>query len=154
MEVEKLKTLLEPIFSKHEVVLYSMSWKKQQQDRVLEILVYKKDIPTDLETCVKLSNDISALMDDIQEIDFAYLLDISSAGIEREILNEQQLHDILYHYVNVKVDKPVDGLHVIEGKLSNVTSDSIDVLYRIKHKEVKATIEKSNIRKIRMAVKV
>lgn len=154
MEVEKLKTLLEPIFSKHEVVLYSMSWKKQNQDNLLEILIYKKDMPTDLDTCVNVSHDINEILDSIEELDYAYLLDVSSAGIEREILNEQQLQDVLYHYVNVKVDKPIDGQHVIEGKLSNVSEDAIEVLYRVKHKEVKVTIEKNNIRKIRMAVKV
>ncbi len=154
MEIEKIKTLLEPVFNKHDVVLYDMSWKKSNQDHVLEILIYKKDMPTDVDTCVNVSYDVSELLDEVSELDIPYLLDVSSAGIEREIKNDDQLRDVLYHHVHVKVDKPVDNMHVIEGKLTKIDDENIEVLYRKKHKEVAASILKSNIRKIRMAVKV
>ncbi len=154
MDVEKLKILLEPIFKKHEVNLYSLTWTKQAQDRVLEVLVYKKDGPTDLDTCVAVSYDVSDQLDQLEDFDFAYILDVSSAGIEREIQNEEQLADALYHHVFVKVEHPINGFHTLEGKLTKITETAIEIGYRVKHKTVHVMIEKDNLRFIRLAAKL
>lgn len=153
MDLGELKKLLEPIFIKHDVVLYDIQWK-QQHDKILEILIYKKDIPTDVDTCMNVSYDVSSLLDEHPDFDFPYVLDVSSAGIERELKTEEQLKESLYYYVNVKLENPVLNSHVLEGKLVKVTEEEIEVLVREKQKEVRATIKRSNIRKIRMAVKV
>ncbi len=153
VDLVELKQQCEPIFTKHDVICYDMIWRKEQQDRVLEISIYKKGVPTDIETCVSVSHQISALLDEVNPFDFEYVLDVCSAGIERELKNEEQLQDALYHQVNVKVENPVNKRHVIEGKLTKITDETIEVLTREKHKEVTATIERSNILKIRMAVK-
>ncbi len=154
MDLEKLRQQLEPIFKKHDVILYDLAWKKMHHEKVLEIAIYKKDVPTDIETCTAVSYEVSELLDHLNAYDYPYILDVCSAGIERELKDNQQIQDALYQYVNVKVDHPINNLHVIEGKLSKITDTTIEVLYRDKHKEINATIEKSNIKKIRMAVKV
>lgn len=153
VDLGELKKRLEPILVKHDVVLYDIQWK-HQHDKVLEISIYKKDMPTDVDTCANVSMEISELLDQLPEYDFPYMLDVSSAGIEREIKNDEQLLESLHHYVNVKVIEPVLNMHVLEGKLSTITEDSIELLVRVKHKEVTASIKRDNIRKIRMAVKV
>jgi ribosome maturation factor RimP len=153
VDLGELKKLLEPILIKHDVVLYDIKWK-QQHDKILEISIYKKDVPTDVDTCMNVSYEVSELLDTLPEYDFPYILDVSSAGIERELKNEQQLKESLYYYVNVKLENPVLNSHVLEGKLVKIDEQSIDLLVRVKQKEVTATIARSNIRKIRMAVKV
>jgi ribosome maturation factor RimP len=153
VDLGELKKQLEPILIKHDVVLYDIQWK-QHHDKTLEISIYKKDIPTDVDTCMNVSHEVSELLDQLPEYDFPYMLDVSSAGIERELKSEEQLKESLYYHVNVKVENPVLSSHVVEGKLVKIENDFIEVLVRVKHKEVTATIERSNIRKIRMAVKV
>lgn len=153
VDLGELKKQLEPILIKHDVVLYDIKWKKQHE-KTLEISIYKKDVPTDVDTCMNVSHEVSELLDTIPEYDFPYMLDVSSAGIERELKTEDQLQDSLYYYVNVKLENPVLNSHVLEGKLAKISDDSIELLVRVKHKEVTASIERSNIRKIRMAVKV
>ena len=153
VDLGELEKLLEPILIKHDVVLYDIKWK-QQHDKVLEISIYKKDVPTDVDTCMNVSYEVSELLDTLPEYDFPYILDVSSAGIERELKNEEQLKESLYYYVNVKLENPVLSSHVLEGKLVKIDDQSIELLVRVKQKEVTATIARSNIRKIRMAVKV
>ncbi len=154
VDLVELKQQCEPIFAKHDVVCYDIKWRKEQHAQVLEIAIYKKEVPTDIDTCVSVSHDVSTLLDEVNAFDFEYILDVCSAGIERELTNEQQLQDALYHHVNVKLENPVNKSHVIEGKLSKITESTIEVVTREKQKEVTATIERNNIRKIRMAVKV
>lgn len=153
VDLGELKKLLVPILIKHDVVLYDIKWK-QHHDKILEISIYKKDVPTDVDTCMNVSYEVSELLDTLPEYDFPYILDVSSAGIERELKNEEQLKESLYYYVNVKLENPVLNTHVLEGKLVKIDDQSIDLLVRVKQKEVTATIARSNIRKIRMAVKV
>jgi ribosome maturation factor RimP len=154
MDVNKLETILEPIFKRHDVALYSMKWITQSKERVLEILIYKKDGPTDLDSCVNVSYDVSDQLDQMDELDFSYMLEVSSAGVEREIQTEAQLKEALYHHVFVQVEHPINGAHTFEGKLTKITDTAIEIAYRVKHRELKVEINRDNLRFMRLAAKI
>ncbi len=108
--------------------------------------------PIDMNEIVSLSEKLSAYMDEIDDSETPYLLDISSLGAEKP-LKVENLKDYVGRYVNVHVDNAINGENIFEGDMVEVSDDSITIEYRIKTRVKKVVILQSNIYKIRLAIK-
>ena len=131
--------------------LFSISTRKEKGDLILSIVVDKVD-PIDMNEIVSISEQLSAFLDEIDNSDTAYILDVSSLGAEKP-LKVESLKDYVGRYVNVHINNAIDGENIFEGTLLEVTDDSITVEYRIKTRVKKVVILQSNIYKIRLAIK-
>ena len=101
---------------------------------------------------VEVSNILSSYLDEIDDSDEVYLLDVSSLGAEKP-LKIEELNKYVSRYVNVHIINPIEGNNIFEGELSEVNDDSITITYRIKTRVKKVVILQSNIYKIRLAIK-
>lgn len=151
MNSELLKEKLEPIFKQHQVQLSSITWLTQRKEKVLEIAVFKEDAPLDLESISALSHDISSWLDQQEAFDFAYTLDVCSAGIERPLTSYDQIKAALARNVYVRTTHSIDKKIEFVGRLISVEADAIEVLIRDKHKEKKINIPLEWIEFIRLA---
>ena len=131
--------------------LFSISTRKEKGDLILSIVVDKVD-PIDMNEIVSISEQLSAFLDEIDNSDTAYILDVSSLGAEKP-LKVESIKDYVGRYVNVHINNAIDGENIFEGTLLEVTDDSITVEYRIKTRVKKVVILQSNIYKIRLAIK-
>ena len=151
MDLNNLKPQLEKRINELGYDLVSLSSKKEKGDLVVSIVVDKVD-PIDMNEIVSLSEKLSAYMDEIDNSETPYLLDISSLGAEKP-LKVESLKDYVGRYVNVHVNNAINGENIFEGDMVEVTDDSITVEYRIKTRVKKVVILQSNIYKIRLAIK-
>ena len=151
MDLNNLKPQLEKRINELGYDLVSLSSKKEKGDLVVSIVVDKVD-PIDMNEIVSLSEKLSAYMDEIDNSETPYLLDISSLGAEKP-LKVENLKDYVGRYVNVHVNNAINGENIFEGDMVEVTEDSITVEYRIKTRVKKVVILQSNIYKIRLAIK-
>ena len=151
MDLQILKPQLEKRINELGYDLVSLSSKKEKGDLVVSIVVDKVD-PIDMNEIVSLSEKLSAYMDEIDNSETPYLLDISSLGAEKP-LKVESLKDYVGRYVNVHVNNAINGENIFEGEMVEVSDDSITVSYRIKTRVNKVVILLSNIYKIRLAIK-
>lgn len=151
MDLNNLKPQLEKRINELGYDLVSLSSKKEKGDLVVSIVVDKVD-PIDMNEIVSLSEKLSAYMDEIDNSETPYLLDISSLGAEKP-LKVENLKDYVGRYVNVHVNNAINGENIFEGDMVEVTEDSITIEYRIKTRVKKVVILQSNIYKIRLAIK-
>ena len=151
MDLNNLKPQIEKRINELGYDLVSLSSKKEKGDLVVSIVVDKVD-PIDMNEIVSLSEKLSAYMDEIDNSETPYLLDISSLGAEKP-LKVENLKDYVGRYVNVHVNNAINGENIFEGDMVEVTDDSITVEYRIKTRVKKVVILQSNIYKIRLAIK-
>ena len=151
MDLNNLKPQLEKRINELGYDLVSLSSKKEKGDLVVSIVVDKVD-PIDMNEIVSLSEKLSAYMDEIDNSETPYLLDISSLGAEKP-LKVENLKDYVGRYVNVHVNNAINGENIFEGDMVEVSEDSITVEYRIKTRVKKVVILQSNIYKIRLAIK-
>ena len=151
MDLNNLKPQLEKRINELGYDLVSLSSKKEKGDLVVSIVVDKVD-PIDMNEIVSLSEKLSAYMDEIDNSDTPYFLDISSLGAEKP-LKVENLKDYVGRYVNVHVNNEINGENIFEGDMVEVSDDSITVEYRIKTRVKKVVILQSNIYKIRLAIK-
>lgn len=131
--------------------LVSLTHKVVKGEQVLEIVV-DRVAPIDMEDIVNLSRELNEYIDELDPISNPYTLDISSLGAEKP-LKVECLKDYVGSYVNVHIVNPIEGLNIYEGSLDAVEEDSIKLSYKIKTRTKTVDIPKSNISKIRLAIK-
>lgn len=154
LKSDELKQLCQPIFDKHQVKCYSMTWKNLGGDRILEVLVYDPHRALDLDTTALVSFDISETLDEVAEqLPDEYMLDVSTAGIEREIFDDEQLKDAINRPVYIRTLRSIDKNIEFTGLLIDIDETSITLQQKIKGKSKNVRIEKDNIVFKRHAIK-
>lgn len=152
--IDEVRELIEPSLSDMNISIFEITYGKEGKDKVLRILVEKKDETNiSLDEIVQVSEKISLLLDEKDLIsDDNYMLDVASAGAEHPIrLDELAKYE--NKYVNLHLINALDGENTYEGTLLEVSNESILLSIRIKTRTKNITIEKSNIDRARLAIK-
>ena len=151
MELSKLQELVQKKLSELGFELISLNLTSNKGDKVLSIVVDRVE-PIDMNAIVDLSHELNTYLDEIDPIESEYTLDISSLGAEKP-LKVEELDKYINRYVNVHLTNPIDGENIYEGTLVAVSEDIITLSYRQKTRTKTVDITKSNISKIRLAIK-
>ncbi len=95
--------------------------------RVLRIFVGKAG-GVSVADCAKVSRDLSVLLDAENVMqDEAYVLEVSSPGLDRPFKTLQDYRRNVGRFVRVSTREPVEGKLVVVGKLEGVGDTSITV---------------------------
>lgn len=151
MNLEKIKPLLETKLSDMGYDLYSILFNVVKGEKHLSIIVDKVE-PIDMNEIVKVSETLSAYLDEIDDSNDPYMLEVSSLGAEKP-LKVEALSNYIDRYVEVRMINPINGENIYEGFIRKVNEESIDLEIRIKSRIKEINIAKSNISKIRLAIK-
>ena len=115
-------------------------------------VVVDKESEIDMNMIVEVTNELNAYLDEINPFEKPYTLDLSSLGAEKP-LKVERLNASVGKYVNVHLTNPIKGENIYEGDLKEVDDDKIIITYRQKTRSIDLEILKSNIYKIRLAIK-
>lgn len=146
--LKKIEKIAEEECDKEGLELVKVSFYHDSlQGDILEILV-DKDFNITIEEVETYSTNISTLLDQIDELDFPYSLDVASGGSSKEIPYDQ-LERFISHYLDIKtIDKELKAV-----KLEKVEDDSISVLYFIKGRKKIEKLDKDRIQSIKIGFK-
>ncbi len=151
MDLNKIKNLLEKKIEELGFEPISINRKVEKGDVFLSIVI-DRVAPIDMDTIVKVSGDLSSYLDEIDDSEEKYFLDVSSLGAEKP-LKVENLKDYVGRFIHVHVNNAINGLNIFEGDLVEVNEDSITLTYREKTRVKTVVILLSNIYKIRLAIK-
>ena len=143
MEVNTFKEALSKDIESVGYHLYSLTYKKK--DNILEVLI---DESLDLDGISRLSELISGFMDKYDKDFDEYLLDVSCAGCERRIRNEDELRRAVGEYVHIKTREFEE-----DGYLKSFENGKVTVEYMDKTRKKAVTVNYDDIKMIRYAVK-
>lgn len=131
--------------------LYSLKSFNDRNGQILEVVVDREE-SIDLDDIVKVSDNISSLLDELITDDSPYTLDVSSLGAEKPIALEK-LDKYQGKYVNVHLSHPYKGMNVLEGDLIEIDNDKVVITYKEKTRTIKAEVKRNDIDKARLAIK-
>ena len=151
MDLNKIKNLLEKKIEELGFEPISIN-RKVEKGNVFLSIVIDRVAPIDMDTIVKVSGDLSSYLDEIDDSEEKYFLDVSSLGAEKP-LKVENLKDYVGRFIHVHVNNAINGLNIFEGDLVEVNEDSITLTYREKTRVKTVVILLSNIYKIRLAIK-
>ena len=78
-----------------------------------------------VEDCSQVSREVGAILDAEDLIPSAYLLEVSSPGIERQLYSLQDFEKFAGQMAKVKTNAPINGQKNFRGKIVSVTGEEI-----------------------------
>ena len=147
MVLSELKKLIE---DKLNTLGYELVDFSYGQDTLT--VVVNKESEIDMNMIVDVTNELNAYLDELNPFEKPYTLDLSSLGAEKP-LKVERLNAYVGKYVNVHLVNPIKGENIYEGDLKEVDDDKIIITYRQKTRSIDLEVLKSNIYKIRLAIK-
>jgi len=125
---EKIAALAESIAEQHGVRVYDVEIVGNARNPFVRVYVDKEQ-GVSLDDCAKFSRSLAALIDVEDPIPTAFVLEVSSPGLDRQLKklkHYEQSRGMLAKVVMKK--KSVDGQNVVIGRIMDVQGDLITLI--------------------------
>ncbi|HKM29087.1 MAG TPA: ribosome maturation factor RimP [Anaerovoracaceae bacterium] len=124
--------VLESFLKDNSLELYNVEFKKEGKDWFLRVYIDKQPSP-DSETqeyvntddCEMVSRFLSEKLDELDPIEQNYYLEVSSPGMDRELLKEEHYTRFAGQLVDVSLYKGVDGSKSYTGTLVGLADGKV-----------------------------
>lgn len=116
-------------------------------------IICDSDDDISIDMVSELNELISDKLDQLDYIDEEYYLEVSSAGIEKELRNDDSIKKEIGKYVFVKTYEKVDNQKEFYGYLDSFDGNEIQISYLVKNIKKHIAINKNQIALIRLAIK-
>lgn len=141
------ETLLQPIIEKFNVELVDVEYVKEMGHFYLRVYIDKEGGVT-INDCEDVSRAFDVVMDEQDPIQDAYILEVSSPGLDRPLKKDKDYQRSIGKEVEFKLYKALDGKKEFMGVLKSYTKDN--VVIEIDGSET--TFERSAIAHIRLYI--
>jgi len=117
---QRLEALAEPMLESMDYELVRVHFQGRQRP-TLQVMAERKDgQPMNVEDCASISRALSAVLDVENPIDGAYVLEVSSPGIDRPLIRAKDFAAWAGFEAKLESDQPVDGRRRFKGKLLGI----------------------------------
>lgn len=102
--------LVQPIVESFSLVLWDVRYVKEGAQWFLRIFIDKEDGLVDINDCENVSRAIDKPLDELDPITDNYILEVSSPGIERELVLDAHFEKFIGADIMVKMIRPIEGI--------------------------------------------
>ena len=113
---EKVMPLLEPIVAEKKLELVDLEFVKEGANWYLRVYIDKEG-GVSIDDCEAVSRELEAKLDTEDPIEQAYILEVSSPGIDRPLKKEADFEKFSGDIIDIKLYKALDGKKQYQGKL-------------------------------------
>ena len=126
---EVVKSLAEDAAKKYDCSLFDIEYKKEGADYVLRVFIEKEnpDENISINDCENVSRYLSDLLDEIDPISNAYMLEVSSPGIDRPLRNKEDYEKYKGRTVDVGLFTKINGAKFLSGTLTGYGDDYVTI---------------------------
>lgn len=94
--------------------------------RTLQVMAERLDVePMTVEDCAQISHSVSAVLDVADPIAGAYVLEISSPGIDRPLVRAQDYDRFSGFEARIELARPIEGRRRFRGRLLGTSADRV-----------------------------
>lgn len=137
--IEKIRELTLPIVQEEGLELFNLEFKKSRYKWFLRIYLDKEG-GINLNDCEKVSKQLSAKLDEEDVIPRSYTLEVSSPGLDRPLLSEQDYKKFKGKWIRIKTTEAIDGQRNFKGRLANYADGIVTLEMQIKKNEMKSVL--------------
>lgn len=142
----RTEELLAPIAEENGVEIYDVEYLKEGSDWYLRAYIDKPE-GVNIQDCENVSRALSDKLDEVDFIEDAYILEVSSPGLGRTLKKDKHLEKSLGEEVELRLYKPRDKQKEFTGILKSFDADSVI----IETEEEEKVFARSEIALIRLA---
>jgi ribosome maturation factor RimP len=121
-----IDSMIRPMLDENGFELVDIEFVKEGGNRFLRVVVDKPD-GIDIDDCSKISEYVSAKLDEQDPITEAYFLEVTSPGAERPLKKSQDFYKAVNMNVFVTTFEPVDGRKEFEGILTSYDEQNLTI---------------------------
>lgn len=124
--MQPLIDLIEPETKKLGFDLVRVRFFGSDDERTLQIMAERPDTrQLNIDDCAKLSRALSALFDEVDPIEEAYRLEVSSPGIDRPLTRPADFNDWAGHEARINMAEAINGRKQLTGVLVGLADDQV-----------------------------
>ena len=126
---EVVKSLAEDAAKKYDCSLFDIEYKKEGADYVLRVFIEKENPEENISIndCENVSRYLSDLLDESDPISNAYMLEVSSPGIDRPLRNKDDYEKYKGRTVDVGLFTKINGVKFLSGTLTGYGDDYVTI---------------------------
>jgi ribosome maturation factor RimP len=126
MKQDKLSELLAPTIEDLGYRFWGLEYQVRKVDALLRVYIdHENGISVD--DCANVSHEISGILDVEEPITMAYILEVSSPGMDRILFNVEQFAEYAGKEVKIKLNQMVEGRRKIKGKILSTDGENITI---------------------------
>jgi ribosome maturation factor RimP len=153
-DLNKLSAIIEPEAKALGFDLVRVAWFDRggegSDEPTLQVMAERPDTrQLVIDDCAALSHRISDLFDELDPIEEAYRLEVSSPGIDRPLTRLKDFTDWAGHEAKIEVNEPIENQKRFRGDLVGAESDVISITDRT---GVVHSIDFSNIQSAKLVL--
>jgi ribosome maturation factor RimP len=132
----EVAAICQAVADRHGVELVDVRFGRSGRNVTLEVIV-DRDGDVDFELITDVSKDLSDALDEDEDlIEGSYLLEVSSAGLERPLLKPADYHRFVDHEVKVVCRQQVEGRNQFRGEIASAGETSFTLSVKGKAVEI------------------
>ncbi|HIY08813.1 MAG TPA: ribosome maturation factor RimP [Firmicutes bacterium] len=116
--------LAAPVAREMGLELWDVRFEKEGSGWYLRYFLDKEGGVT-IDDCERFSRAVDPLLDQADPIEQSYCLEVSSPGVERELVKPAHFARYLGSPVRLRLIRPVDGVREFEGILTGYENDTV-----------------------------
>lgn len=143
---EKVELLIEPVINDLGYLLWNLEYVKEGNEYYLRITI-DNDKGCNIDDCEKVSNAVEPVLDESDPIEQAYILEVSTPGLERELCKPWHFEQCLGETIDIKLfTKDEYGKKEHTGVLKEYNKDELTIDEDGNAVKIKcSTISKANL---------
>ena len=156
-KIQKIRAIAIEKANQLNLEIVDVEWVNEFGTYILRIIADTKEGLT-IDESSALNEAMSEALDELDMIEEEYMLEVSSPGIERELKTEEDYINNLNQYVHIDFNthfmiSAKNKVLDLEGYLRNYLNNVFEIEYNNKGQLKKLSIDKEQIKLIRLAIK-
>ena len=156
---EIVEEITADVLAENGLELYNSEFVKEGKDWFLRVYIDrqqeeetedKEEVYVSTDDCEKVSRFLSEELDRLDPIEQNYYLEVSSPGLDRELIKEKDFIRFCGRLVDISLYKAIDGKKTYQGILKGLTEDNSIVITDEKEEEIE--FPREQVAKARLAV--
>ncbi len=123
---QRIYDLIAPIVTELGYLVWDVRYEKEGADWYLRLFIDHETEPVSISDCERVTRPVSDLLDEKDPIPQSYILEVSSAGLEAELVRESHFDACIGCEVRARGIRPFpDGSRERVGVLTDWDKDSV-----------------------------
>ena len=139
---ERVEELILPTAQALGLEIWNVEYAKRGPDNYLTVTI-DRDGGITIDNCEKLHRAIDPILDEADPIADPYMLEVSSPGIERELIRDSHYQWAVGETVELRLFAPLNGARALRGTLIGFDKETVT----LSQNGTENTIERKNISK-------
>lgn len=126
IDTARIETLIAPSLEAMGYRLVRVAVTGGRRAQVLQVMAERIDEqPMSVDDCTQVTHTVSALLDVADPIEHAYVLEVSSPGIDRPLVRREDYERFRGYEAKLELAAPLDGRRRFRGRLLGVDADRV-----------------------------